>query len=359
MKNIFSFKKQKIISAIAATLAGASLVTVSSTVVGYDLCFPRYERPDYSVYPGEYCYQRVSHRLQRTEFFFPAGDSSLKGYYYPSAQAKGLVITVHGFHAGADDYLPIIEYMVNSGYDVFAYDSTGTYDSEGSSVVGLCQALADLDNVLNYLKSTPHADTPKLLIGHSLGGYAASSVLALQKNSNIKACALIAPMNNGFTMVYEKAEQFAGKIALPNKPILDVYQRMLFDHYTEYSGVRGINSVDIPILVAQGVDDQVITYHGQSITAHKSEITNPNVFYYDGYGTQGDHNNIWHSTESANYQQQVASELNSLKKQKQKNGEELSQTELAEFYQSVDHALYSQVNKELMDKIVSLFDNAL
>ena len=359
MKNMFSLKKQKIIATIAASLAGVSLVTVSSTIIGYDLCFPRYERPDYSVYPGEYCYKQLSHRLPRTEFFFPAGEVRLKGYYYPAADSKGLVITVHGFHAGADDYLPIIEYMVNAGYDVFAYDSTGTYDSEGSSVVGLCQALVDLDNVFNYLKSTPHADKPKFLIGHSLGGYAASSVLALQKSSNIKACALIAPMNNGFTMVYEKAEQFVGKIALPNKPILDAYQHILFDRYTQYSGVRGINSVDIPILIAQGVDDTIVTYNGQSITAHKNEITNPNVFYYDGYGTQGDHNNIWHSTASAEYQKKVSSELERLKNQKRENDTQLTHDELAAFYSNVDHALYSQVNKELMENIVSLFNNAL
>ena len=359
MKNIFSLKKQKIIATIAASIAGVSLVTVSSTIIGFDLCFPRDERPDYSVYPGEYSYQRVGHRLQRTEFFFPAGQSRLKGYFYPASRSKGLVIMVHGFHAGADDYLPIIEYVVNAGYDVFAYDSTGTYDSEGDSVVGLCQALADLDNVFNYLKSTPHADKPKFLIGHSLGGYAASSVLALQKSSNIRACALIAPMNNGYTMIYEKAEQFAGHIALPNKPILDAYQKILFEHYTEYNGVRGINSVDIPVLIAQGLDDAIVTYNGQSITAHKSEITNPNVQYYDGFGTQGDHDNIWHSTASAEYQQRVKSDLEKLKRLMQERGKELTREELVEFYKGVDHALYSQVNKELMERIIALFDGAL
>ena len=359
MKTIFSTRKKKIIATIAASVAGVSLFTVSSAVIAYDVAFPRYERPDYSVYPGEYCYDRVSHRLQRSEFYFNAGDTRLKGYFYPSEQSKGLVITVHGFHAGADDYIPIIEYMVKGGYDVFTYDSTGTYDSEGNSNVGLCQALVDLDKVLDYLKTSPYANKPKFLIGHSWGGYAAASVLALQKDSLIRSCALIAPMNSGYNMIYEKAEQYVGKVALAQKPILDLYQNMLFEDYTKYDGVIGINSTDSPVLIAQGLTDNVITYDGQSITAHKSEITNPNVVYYDGHGTQGDHNNIWHSSESANYQAKIKNELASIKKQKQEQGVELTHDELADFYKNVDHALYSQVNKDLMDKILTMFDSTL
>ena len=48
-----------------------------------------------------------------------------------------------------------------------------------------------------------------------------------------------------------------------------------------------------------------------------------------------------------------------LKKQKQEKDAELTHDELAAFYSNVDHALYSQVNKELMENIVSLFNNAL
>ena len=144
-------KTKKVIAAILATVGGVSAVTVASVVIAYEVIFAMYERPDYSLYPGEYCYSRVKDRLVREEFYFNAGETQLKGYYYPVENAKGLVVIVHGFHAGADDFIPVAEFMVNNGYNVFCYDGTGVYDSKGDSSVGMCQSLVDLDHVLNYI----------------------------------------------------------------------------------------------------------------------------------------------------------------------------------------------------------------
>ncbi len=348
-------RKKKVVAAILASLTGFSAMMVASAVIAYDAVFPRYERPDYSLYPGEYCYERVKERLPRSEFYYKTKKSELKGYYYTAKEGKGLVVVVHGFHAGADDYLPMVEYFVNSGYNVFSYDCKGTYESKGDSTVGMCQSLVDLDGTITYLKKTqPYSEQPLFLVGHSWGGYAVASVLALQKD--IRGCACIAPMNNGYTIMLEKGEQYAGKIALIPKPVFSVYQRILFGDYVEYSGVKGVNSVDIPVLIAQGVDDKVITYNGQSIMAHRNEITNPNVIYYEGLGLQGDHNNIWHSIEAAAYQSQVESGLKKLQMEK---GEKLTKEEKAAYYSTIDHHLYSAVNQELFAQIVNMFDGQL
>lgn len=347
-------RTHKIVAVILASLTGFSAVAVTSTVIAYDACFPRYERPDYAVYPGLYSYERIKDTLKREELRFPSGDVNLTGYYYPADNAKGLVVLAHGFHAGADDYLPIIEYLVNSSYAVFTYDVRATYGSEGDNQVGMCQSLVDIDNALKFIKSTaPYSSMPLFLIGHSWGGYAVTSAIAL--HGDVKACAAIAPMYSGYEIMVEKAEQYVGKLSVMPKPVFNVYQKILFGDYVKYNAVVGINSSDIPVLIAQGVDDRIITYDGQSITAHKDEITNPNVSYYVGYGVHGDHNNIWHSKESALYQMEISSRLKLLEKQK---GESLSYEEKCEFYKTVDHRLYSEVNPELMEKIVDLFDNA-
>ena len=344
--------KKKIVTAIVGTLTGVSGITVASALIAYDSIFPRFERPNYALVAGEYCYERVQDELAREEFFFQAGKSTLKGYYYPSNASKGLVVVVHGFRSGSDDYLPITKYLVQHGYNVFSYDCTGTYDSQGEGMVGWCQSLVDLDNTLAYLQSTaPYRDQPLFLLGHSWGGYAVSSVLALK--SGIRACACIAPMYNGSTIMQEKGEQYVGKLAVTSKPVFGAYQRILFGSYVEYNGVRGINSVDIPVLIAQGVDDKIITYDGQSITAHKKEITNPNVSYYIGKGLQGSHDGIWHSKDALVYQSEVESELKLLQIEK---GKPLTAQEKAEFYKTVDHSLYSAVNEALMNEIIKTFN---
>ena len=70
---------------------------------------------------------------------------------------------------------------------------------------------------------------------------------------------------------------------------------------------------------------------------------------------QGDHNNIWHSARAAAYQKEVESRLKKLQLEK---GDKLTTEEKREFYKSVDHALYSEVNEELMEEIIDLFEQA-
>lgn len=347
-------KGHKLAAATIAALSGFgfSTVAITSAIFAYDAVFPRYERPDYTLKPGVYCHDRTS--LVREEFFFPSDKYKLKGYYYPTDCSKGLVVIAHGLHAAADDYLPIIEYMVEHGYSVFAFNYKGTYESEGGGTVGMCESLVDLDHALDYISSTePYCNMPLFLIGHSWGGYAVTSVLSIKKN--IKACAAIAPMNNGYTMFLEKGQQYAGKLSAIPKPILNAYQKLLFGKYVKYCGHEGVNSTDIPVIIAQGVDDKIITYDGQSVAAHRNEITNPNVKYYIGKGFLGGHDDIWHSLDSAAYRAEIKSELKLCSMNK---GAALTDDEKREAYVSVDHRRYSAVNEELMDLIVDTFDNA-
>lgn len=339
-----------------AAITGMSIAAVLAAVAVYDSCFPRYERPDYAVYPGMYCYERAASFVTREEFYYPAGDVRLKGYYYPAEQPYGLVVVSHGLHAGADDYLPLIVELVRGNFSVFAYDGRGTYDSEGDSTVGMCQALADLDETLNYLSSSARfRSLPLFLVGHSCGGYAATSVLSLHKN--VKACAAIAAPNNCYTLILEKGEQYAGALASAGLPriFLDVYQKILFGKYAECSGVKGINSTKIPVLLAHGTEDKVISFTRQSVVSHRREIKNPNVFYYIRSDALGGHDSIWHSERSAAYRRQIDEGLAALKKEKGK----LSRAELAAYYEGVDHTLYSEANSELTDLILELFKSAL
>lgn len=347
-------KKSKIAQVIAS-VTGLGIATVLGAITLYDSFFPRYERPDYARYPGMYNYALVSGVLEREEFMYSVGDVKLKGYYYPCKNAKGLIVVAHGLHAGADDYIPAIAYFVKRGYAVFAYDGRGTYDSEGSSTVGMCQSLVDLDCTLGYIEGrAKFQQMPLLLFGHSCGGYAVTSVLALHKN--VAACAAVAPVNNCYTLILEKGHQYAGALATEGLPktFLNAYQKELFGKYVDYCGVNGINSTNIPVLIAHGTEDKTISFDGQSVIAHKDEITNPNVRYYITDGILGGHDSIWHSERAAKYKLQVEEQLKKLA-----DGGKPTEEQLAEFYAGVDNELYSEVNAELMNNIVTMFDQAV
>jgi pimeloyl-ACP methyl ester carboxylesterase len=221
----------------------------------------------------------------------------------------------------------------------------------------MCTPLVNLDYALKYIENDKLLSGYKLyLFGHSWGGYAATSVLSLHKN--ICGCAAIAPFNSGYTLIKEKGEQYAGSLTdslvggFP-KEFLDTYQALLFKDYVKCDAVKGINSTDVPVFIAHGTRDFVISFNHQSVISHKDEIRQKNVTYYVGEGAHSGHNTILHSERAVAYQKLVEKELKRLEKEYDRD---LTKEEKTEFCNKVDHALYSEVNTEMMQAIVDMFN---
>ena len=243
---------------------GLNLGAIVTAKAVYDAVFKRLKRPDYSLVPGLYDYARYGYLLPRELIMFRSKRAMLEGYYYPATNPLGLVLFVHGCKSGADDYLPIYYYLVKNGFSVFSYDGTGVYSSEGKSCVGFCQTLIDVESAITFIqKDKRFKKMPLFLLGHSCGGYAVNSVLALKKG--ITACASIAAVNDAYKIVLQKGNEYAGELASKGFPkeFLDTYQIFLFGKYTEYNSLRGINSVKIPVLVAHGMQDKTIDFKSQ------------------------------------------------------------------------------------------------
>lgn len=344
--------KRQLIAALGIATGSLSAVAVATHISIYDKFFSRYERPDYSIKPGLFCYDLIKDKISREEIDYKSDDVYLKGYYYKAKRSKGLVIIAHGLHSGGDDYIPIILYLLKNHYSVFSFNYKGTYESGGDSTVGMCESLVDLDHTIDFINSDSRfKNMPLFLIGHSWGGYAVTSVLSIK--TNIKACACISAINDGYTIIMEKGQQYAGNLSLPSKPFFDVYQRYLFKNYVDYNGLKGINESNIPVLVAHGVEDEVISFNLQSIIAYKGKITNPNVIYYIGKGLQGGHNSILHSHKAIIYQKEIESDIKLNEMQTKK---EMNYSQKQEFNKTINHELYSSVNEELMDMIIDMFN---
>lgn len=374
----------------ASTDTGKAVISGALTTgagFAYDkVVFSRYERPDYRTKPGVYCFERVTNGMPRKEVDFPSDGVMLRGYFYQNKNPKGLVVVCHGIHSGSDDYLPITCYMWENGFDVFSFNYRGTYESQGEGTRGMSESLVDLDHALTYLENIPqYSSMPIMLVGHSWGGFAVSSVLSL--HTSVRACAVISGFNSGYTMIEEKGKEytdgklgqglgnvvkgidemvdnpyvkmFAGLTDLAlnspamSKPFLDSHQSKLFGDYVNYTGVMGINNSGIPVLVAHGNRDMVISINHQSIFAHKDEITNPNVIWYTGTGSQSGHDTIWHSDRANQYQDLIKRELKAMEKTK---GRELTDEEKANYVSGIDHEKYSEINYELFDKIIEMFN---
>ena len=246
---------RKIAMIIAVSLAGVSTAAIISGIIAYDAFFPRYERPDYAIYPGMYCYERFEGTLKREILSVRSGEVDLAAYYYPVESQKGLVVVVHGMHSGADDYLPIIEAMVKGGYAVFAYDATGNYSSGGESGIGMCQQLRDLDAVLDFLASSEkYADMPKLLIGHSWGGF--STMCAPLYHPDVAHLVAI----SGFVSVDTIQSQIVPFLLAFSRGKLRSVEAKENPSYISSTATEALKRTDIPVLIIHSVDDKIVSY---------------------------------------------------------------------------------------------------
>ncbi|MBR3437443.1 MAG: alpha/beta hydrolase [Lachnospiraceae bacterium] len=354
LDSIRSFLENETVREIIAP----SVVTIGGKIA-YDKMFGRYERPDYSVTPGIRTYERIADRLPRKRFTFTSDNVECAGYFYQAEHTRGLVAFAHGLHAGADDYLTVFEYFVKQGYSVIAFDTKGTYDSQGKSTVGLAEALVELDHLLDLVKNEPSLSTlPLFVCGHSCGGGAVTSVLSL--HPEIRGCTAIAAMKDPNQMIVGKGLVYSAILGLPETPLtaafLESQQKKLFGDYTSLNGVRGINDTTCPVLLAHGIKDMVIEYLSPiALISHKKELRDDNVFYYTGRGNSGAHDTVWRSPKAVEYQEQVKKELEKLKKSK---GKDWTKKDEAAFVAGIDHALYSAVNEDLFEKAVETFEKA-
>lgn len=191
---------------------------------------------------------------------------------------KGLIVFSHGLGLGSDDYFGIVKALVNEGYQVLAYDNTGTFRSEGKSTVGLNQGLVDLRNALNYVMENDQLDKSNLLlVGHSAGGYAVAAILNDYKKYPIKGIVSLAGSNKAVELLWHNSRNGFEKSMIG---FTSMYHLMTFGKDFFYSSVRGLNKSKVPALIVHGVNDVMVRINDTAIMAHRDEIKNPLVEYF-------------------------------------------------------------------------------
>ncbi len=213
---------------------------------------------------------------------FPSGDNLLAGYYYsaPSPnQTNALVVLVPGFHAGGDDYLWLTQELLEHGWSVFTFDTTGTLRSQGKNQVGFSQSLLDLEAALEYLKENRLlGHTELVLIGHSRGAYAACCALAQEKD--IAAVVSISGVNSPMEAIMQMSTQAIGLMSYGNYGFLWLYQASLFGaDILDQSAAQAISDSTVPVLVIHGSQDTQVPVNSSSILSHREQITSSQVEY--------------------------------------------------------------------------------
>lgn len=289
---------------------------------------------------------------------FKSGKNTLYGRIYGEENTKGLIVFAHGIGGGHESYMDLILGMVDLGWRVFAYDATGSCESEGNGTKGLSQSALDLNEALKYVENDAElSKLPLFVMGHSWGGYASTAVLNF--DHDIKAVVSFSGYYKPVVELCEEADrQFKGCGFLLH-PFIRLTNFFTFGKYSGLSAVKGINKSGIPVLVCHGNDDKMISLEKSSIMSQKDKITNPNVEYHlwDKEGRNG-HNSWMYEDEYLEYVKIMEPKADALNAEYE--GREMPREVIVDWYKNVlDGEKMNGIHEEVLDMVENFFTKNL
>ncbi len=226
--------------------------------------FLKYEKPDFT----------------RTQVKFKSNHSQeLTGYFYeyPNTKPKGLIVVAHGMGDGHNNYLTEIEAFAANGYLVFAYDGTGTNESEGTKLIGLSQSPIDLQYALNYLTTIPAiSELLVMLYGHSWGGFAVSALNNYPVKQDIKAIVSVAGFEKNSNVIKDLGRQIVGPFTNLLMPFVNFYEYLLFGYKAKNTGISGLSNTGAQVLIVHSSDDEIVNYEDNFKAYEKAFKDKPN-----------------------------------------------------------------------------------
>ncbi|MCQ2613635.1 MAG: lysophospholipase [Treponemataceae bacterium] len=277
---------------------------------------------------------------------FMSGKNKLNGWVYNAENPKGTIVFAHGIGGGHENYISLILGMVDRGWQVFAYDATGSCSSEGEGTVGLVQSALDLDKALTFAENDPELSAlPIFVMGHSWGGFASAAVLNFKHD--VKAVVSMSGYYKATAQLLESSRDMFGGWAYLLQPFVAMSNFFTFGKYAGLSAVDGINKAGIPVLVTHGTDDEIIGFDTSSIISQQKKITNPSVqyFVYDQEG-RNRHSTFMNTEEKIAY----AAEKNSILDQMREDyGGDIPDDILIPWFDNLDKDILNQTHAQVMD----------
>ena len=351
-------RKQKILKITAVIIVAVLLLSISMlalTKIIYGAIFPRYERSSLET-ALNISYAEIMNTYPREKVEFMSDENKLTGYIYGEENSLGLVVIAPGLSDGAEDYTSLAMSFVDLGYKVFAFDTTGSFESEGESSIGFSQEVIDLDNALKFIGSEPDLKKlPLFLFGHSRGGYA--SAMMCSYPHNIKAIATVGAVNSPMEITMEWSKNYVGPLALTGYPALYAYQAMIFGgEIMGTTAAEAINEGDTPTLVIHCENDTTVSIDGSSVYARKDEVENPKADFvlYENKENAG-HTTLLFTKEANAYREEIKDEYEHLQTL---YGGEIPEDIEEDFLNSIDSMKAQKANQELIDLVNEFFIKA-
>ena len=302
--------------------------------------------------------------LQRTKYTFPSDKGQmLTGYMYSAgAEPMGILVIAHGLGAGHNSYMDCANYFAQHGWYVFAYDATGTDQSEGEGTGGAPQGVIDLDHAISFVEADDDlSGLPVVLFGHSWGGYCVSSVLTY--HPEVKAVIECSGFNSSSDMFESGGKSQAGSLIYAMTPFVKLYERFKFGKYAGNTAMDGFASSDASVMVVHSADDDVIEI-GYGCDKYYKKYKDDPRFTFLRFEDRG-HNHIFNNQEDT-YQDEFNAEFDNWLKTldydyKAEENKDRFIKEKAEYItEHLDHARWSsRLDEDLFARFLDFYDKAI
>ncbi|MCD7729109.1 MAG: alpha/beta hydrolase [Clostridia bacterium] len=214
--------------------------------------------------------------LNTEEVQTKSGKNTIRGYIYnffPLEECKNLVIFAHGMGPGQCAYTTEIAYLCKNGCAVLAFDNSGCNLSDGKSTKGLENGTICLTEAVRFAREDARFKDKKIvLVGHSMGGYAALCATKFCKADGVVA---ISAPDTPSQVVSYLAGQVMGGFAKRLTVYLKAVSRLKTGRYADLSASKVLAQSGTKALLIQGDSDpQVPVYlsayaHAQGSSVNK------------------------------------------------------------------------------------------
>lgn len=338
--------KRNIKTAVSSFLISLVIYLVASFMIVmlvYEGIFARVEEYEYHSY---LCYEDMVDYNCR-EVSFDSGNFKINGRIYGDNKDK-LVILCHSKGGSGEDMLAEVQFFVDNGYSAMVFDYSGCGKSEGTSQIGLRQPAYILENALSYAKKQGYADM--YLYGMGVGGYSAGICSGYE---GVKAVAAISSFNSISEITLEYATENMSVLGYLEYPVMMLYQYMVFGADIGDDFVSAVNDSGVPVMVINGTKDETILYDGAALIDSADKITNP----YAAFVTveNGLHHSLMRSGNANTLLDKFNDEAYGLYNT---YGGSVPVSEIESLYNSYSREDMSELNTELMNGILELFNSA-
>ena len=207
--------------------------------------------------------------------FFGNRGQRLEGafYFYGEKSTERLVVFEHGMGGGHLSYMKEIEKLASFGYTVFAYDHTGCMKSEGESIGGFSQSLADLDFAIRAIRACEEYKGADIsVVGHSWGAFATMNIGAIHPDIT-HAVAM-----SGFISVKDMLASL-GILRFYSEPLLAL-ERKNVGRYADYSAAESLLKTNAKVMIIHSYDDKTVSFKKHFLRLSKAIGGRPNTEFY-------------------------------------------------------------------------------